>query len=126
MHYHKNAALTARQRASIQQAYREGATVASLARQFGVDRGTIKRWAERTDTTDRSSAPRQHGRRVVTDTYKEAVLALRRDHPSWGPRRLADELKDCYPTANTATIWRILHQAGLSQRTEKKTQSPVP
>jgi transposase len=123
MHYHKNAALSARQRANLQERYRAGETVASLARQFGVDPGTIKRWAERTDTADRSSAPHQHGRRIVTDAYREAVLSLRREHPAWGPRRLADELRDAFPTANTATIWRILHAAGLSQRAEKKTDA---
>lgn len=125
MRYHKNAALTARQRAELRQAFRDGASVADLARRFDVSPPTARRWATSDDTTDRSSAPHQHGRRVVTDEYRDAVVTLRNANPTWGPRRLADELRGHFPSANCATVWRILNAVGLSKRPEKKTQAPT-
>ena len=125
MNHHKNAALTVRQRTQIAESYRQGTTITALAKQFGVNRTTIRQWAKRQDPTDRSSAPHCHGRQVVTPDYQEAVLALRQAHPAWGPRRIADQLKEQeqtpYPTANVATVWRILHRAGLSHPKKKKT-----
>ncbi len=124
MQYHAKAALTVTQRAEVRRLFQSGVSQSELARRFHVDRRTIRRWAERTETTDRSSAPHQHGGRVVTAEYREAVLAHRRAHPSHGPKRIADELRDRFPTATTATVWRVLHAAGLSTRTPKKTVAP--
>lgn len=67
MHYHAKAALTATQRAQVRRRHQNGAAQAELARRFGVHRRTIQRWISRTDTADRSSAPKQHGRLSVTD-----------------------------------------------------------
>lgn len=121
MHYHTHAALTVTQRMLIRQLRQEGATVSSLARRFGVSRPTIRRWAGRTEPHDRSSAPQQHGGQIATPCYRDAVLAYRAQHPTHGPKRIAYALRDRFPTANSATIWRILNAAGLSKRAPKKT-----
>jgi transposase len=123
MHYHAKAALTATQRAVVRALHQQGASQAELARRFGVHRRTIQRWISRTDMTDRSSAPKQHGRQIVTDAYRQAVLAERQEHPTHGPKRIALDLRQRFPSANVATVWRILKAAGLSQRAPKKTNS---
>ena len=125
MNYHPNAALTRIQRARVQQLHGEGVSQTALARQFGVHRRTIQRWIGRTETRDRAGGPRQHGRRVVTEAYRAAVLAERQAHPRHGPKRIAHDLRERFPTANVATIWRILHAAGVTQRAPKKTDAPV-
>jgi transposase len=125
MQYHANAALTAIQRAQVRRLYRDGASQSELARRFGVHRRTIQRWIGRTDTADRSCAPKQHGRQVVSDAYREAVVALRQAYPTYGPKRIAHELRQRFPTANVATVWRILNAAGLSKRAPKKTDAPT-
>lgn len=125
MQYHAQAALTQTQRRRVQQLSRDGWSQAALARQFGVSRSTIQRWIARTDTADRSSAPRQHGHQVVTDTYRQAVLAARTAQPHHGPKRIAHALRERFPSANSATVWRILHAAGVSRRAPKKTEQPA-
>ena len=121
--YHANAALTATQRAQVRRLYRDGASQSALARRFGVHRRTIQRWIDRTDTADRSCAPKQRGRQVVSDAYRQAVVTLRQAHPTYGPKRIAHELRERFPTANVATVWRILNAAGLSKRAPKKTDT---
>ena len=124
MKYHANAALTVNQRRELQRRREEGWTIRRLAEHYGINPSTVQRWLKRDEVQDRSSAPHQHGRRVVTDAYREAVLHYRQTHPQHGPRRIAHDLRAQYPTANVATVWRILHSAGLSQRAEKKTDAP--
>lgn len=122
MHYHTNAALTITQRAAIQHLHRQGVSSSELARRFQVHRRTIQRWVNRSELTDRSSAPHTHGKRVVSDCYRQAVLSLREAHPGYGPLRIAHELRDRFPSANSTTVWRILHAEGLSQRAPKKNE----
>jgi transposase len=124
MRYHAKAALTATQRALVRELHQQGASQSELSRRFGVHRSTIQRWIGRTDLADRSSAPKQHGRQIVTDAYRQAVLAERQEHPSHGPKRIALDLRQRFPSANVATVWRILKAAGLSQRAPKKTNPP--
>ena len=123
MHYHTKAALTVTQRRLVRELAQQGVAHAELARRFGVHRRTIGRWADRTEPTDRSSAPRRHGRRIVTDEYRAAVVAERTAHPSHGPKRIAHDLSLRFPSANVATVWRILKHAGLSTRPPKKTDA---
>jgi len=102
MHCHAKAALTASQRKTIQQFHRDGASISELARRFGLHRRTIQRWVGRQDVTDHSSAPHRHG-----------------------PKRIAQALRPDFPTANVATVWRILKAAGLSKPAPKKTEAPT-
>jgi transposase len=126
MNHHKRAALTIRQREEVARLYREGVKIAVLARQFGVTERTARKWALAPDPTDRSSAPHQHGRVVVTDEYTQAVLVIRRENPHFGPRRIAEALRPTYPTANSATVWRILHKAGQSRTRPPKVVLASP
>ena len=125
MKYHAKAALTVNQRREVQRRHREeGWSIRRLAQHYGVNRSTVWRWVKRSEVQDRSSAPHQHGRRVVTAAYREAVLAYRQAHPAQGPLRIAQVMRAQYPTSHVATVWRILHAAGLSQAGAKKTGAP--
>jgi transposase len=121
MHYHANAALTHTQRRLVHELAEQGVSHAELARRFGVHRRTIARWAERSEMSDHTSAPKRHGRVVVDAAYRAAVIQTRSEHPHYGPKRIAYDLRARFPSANVATVWRILHTAGLSKRAPKKT-----
>lgn len=121
MRYHANAALTLTQRRLVRELADQGVSYSELARRFGVHRRTIDRWAKRSDIEDRTTAPHAHGRTVVDDEYQRAVVQARTDYPTRGPKRIAQDLCHRFPTANVATVWRILHAAGLSKRAPKKT-----
>lgn len=124
MALHPNAALTLRQRHELQRLRREeGWTIDRLAAHFHINRSTVLRWIHRPTVEDRSSAPKQHGGRVVTAAYRDAVIAYRDANPHHGPQRIAHELRAQFPTANNATIWRILHQAGRIGSRPKKNGS---
>lgn len=113
MGLHRNAALTVRQRQELQRLRREeGWTIVRLATHFHVNRSTVLRWTRRDHPHDYSTAPHHHGRRVVTEAYRATVLAYRDANPHHGTQRIAYELQAQFPTANKATIWRILHAAG--------------
>lgn len=95
----------------------EGANVASLCRRFGVSRKTGYKWlsraAEGSGLGDRSRRPKASPARTQP-ALEQAVLSLRRRHPSWGGRKLRRRLLDAgaeaVPTASTITA--ILHRHG--------------
>jgi transposase len=123
MRYHANAALTHTQRRLVREQVEQGVSHTELARRFGVHRRTIARWATRSEMQDRTTAPHQHGRTVVDDAYRAAVVQARAEHPNHGPKRIAHDLRHRFPTANVATVWRILKAAGLSRPAPKNTHS---
>ncbi|MDQ4033673.1 MAG: IS481 family transposase [Actinomycetota bacterium] len=93
-----------------------------VAGQFGVSRQTLHTWLTRyahdglaglIDRTHRpDSCPHQASAEVET-----RVCELRREHPRWGPRRLAHELAGITPVGSVrvskSTVYRILVRHGL-------------
>jgi transposase InsO family protein len=63
---------------------------------------------------DRSKRPRSCPHRIPARAELR-VIELRRDHPRWGPRRLAYELarKGTDPVPSRSSIYRILLRSGL-------------
>ena len=63
---------------------------------------------------DRSKRPRSCPHRTPARA-ELGVIELRRDHPRWGPRRLAHELarKGTDPVPSRSSIYRILVRSGL-------------
>ncbi len=72
---------------------RDEAPMSELCAAFGISRNTGYKWLRRyggegpAGLEDRSRAPHRHGRRMAPE-IAEAILALRRDRPHWGPRKL--------------------------------------
>ena len=98
-------------------------TMSDLAYRYGISRKTAYKWVERYEDdpahglADRSRAPNQHGRAMAED-LRDAVLALRRAHPRWGPKKLRAVLREraprrAWPAAST--MGDLLRREGLSQ-----------
>jgi transposase InsO family protein len=72
---HANATTTPRIRAQIQ-ALAKTVPVAAIARRFGIDETTVRRWKDRTDTADRAHVP-QTIATSLTPTEEALVVELR-------------------------------------------------
>jgi putative transposase len=81
-------------------------TMTELATRYGICRKTAYKWVARYETdgapglVERSRAPRHPGR-AMAPAVRTAILALRRAHPHWGPRKLAVLLRE----RTRATVW---------------------
>jgi putative transposase len=93
----------------------------ALCADAGISRKTGYKWVERYEAggvaalVDRSRAPRSH-RYAVPASIIDAIVALRRRRPRWGPRKLLavlrrQEPRRAWPVAST--VGKILRQRGL-------------
>src|SRR6266498_5157502 len=98
-------------------------TMTELAARYRISRKTAYKWVDRyavdpaAGLADRSRAPKVHGR-AMADAIREAILALRRGHPHWGPKKLRAILRerqpsDAWPAAST--MGDLLRREGVSQ-----------
>lgn len=101
---------------------REEAGLAELCRRFGVSRKTGYKWLTRYEEAgmeglqDLSRAPHQHPNQVTREV-EERVLELRREHPSWGPKKLYSRLNREEPEIHwpaRSTLGEIIQRHGLS------------
>ncbi len=119
MQLHANAKLTLLQRKEVQRLHKEKkVSVRKLAEQFHVTPRTIQDWVSREVALDKSSAPKNHYT-VVTDEYRAAVIAYRRENPKHGPIRIAAALCSEYPQANRSNVSRIIQSEGLTAKPTK-------
>jgi putative transposase len=98
-------------------------TMSGLAARYGISRKTAYKWVERYEEDPahglvaRSRAPHAHGRAMGAE-LRDAVLALRRAHPRWGPKKLRAVLLERQPTRAwpaASTMGDLLRRAGVSQ-----------
>lgn len=108
-------------------------TMTELADRYQISRKTAYKWVDRYEADpaaglgDRSRAPKAHGR-AMADPMRDAILALRRRHPHWGPKKLRAILmerqpRDAWPAAST--MGDLLRRAGVSQP-RRRTRYVVP
>jgi putative transposase len=108
-------------------------TMTELAERYAISRKTAYKWVDRYEVDPehglaaRSRAPKVHGR-AMEDETRAAVLALRRGHPHWGPKKLrailtAREPRGAWPAAST--MGDLLRREGLSQP-RRRTRYLVP
>lgn len=97
-------------------------SLSGLAGRYGISRKTAYKWLDRYEATgpeglvDQSRAPKQHGRAIAADVGA-MILAERRRHPYWGPRKLRVRLQKQAPQRPwpaASTIGDLLRRAGLS------------
>lgn len=114
--------------AFVSAAMRDEAPFKELCAAFGISRKTGYKWLERyrnegpPGLVERSRAPRLHGRRMAPEVA-EAILALRRDRPHWGPRKLRAVLAARSPEVAwpaPSTIGDLLRAEGLSDRRRRR------
>ena len=97
-------------------------TMTDLARRYGITRKTGYKWVDRyrqdpsTGLLERSRAPRAPGR-AMSDATCRAVLAVRRQFPHWGPKKLRVVLQQRAPAMRwpaASTIGELLRREQLS------------
>ena len=103
-----------------------------LCRHFGISRRTGYKWLARYKAAgvaglqDRSRAP--HGNsRALDEKTVAAVLAVRRRHPTWGPRKVKAWLELnktglAWPAASS--IGNVFDRKGLTRQRKKGRQAP--
>lgn len=108
-------------------------TMTELAERYGISRKTAYKWVARYAAdrehglAARSRAPHTHGRAIDEETAR-AIVALRRTHPSWGPKKLRAVLQQrgpaqAWPAAST--MGDLLRREGLSTP-RRRTRYTVP
>jgi len=107
-------------------------SLAALCRHFGVSRKTGYKWISRYVETgpvglvNQSRAPVYHPQAVPL-RVQQAVLEMRRVHPTWGPRKLKTLLKRRWPQKvwpAGSTIGEILRRHGLTVPRRRSHKSP--
>lgn len=117
----------------VQLARQDGANVSQLCRRYGISRPTGYKWLARAGgnddpawSRDRSRRPRNSPNRCEGE-LEEAVLAVRRDHPAWGGRkirwRMIGDGWTHVPAASTITA--ILQRHGLIDDEESRKRGPM-
>ena len=106
--------------------------MAVLCRRFGISRTTGYLWLARyrqgqaAALADRSRAP-HHRPHAVRATTREALLAQRAAHPSWGPKKLVAALQRQQPSVRwpaTSTVGELLRQAGVIAPRRRRAHAP--
>jgi len=109
--------------AFIADGLRDEWTMTELAERYQISRKTGYKWVDRYEAdpacglAERSRAPKVHGRAMEPD-LGETILALRRAHPRWGPKKLRAVLCAQQPQCGwpaPSTMGDLLRRAGLSQ-----------
>ena len=105
---------------------------AALCRQYGISRRTGRKWLERfrqeglLGLLDRSRAPRHHPNEVAAE-LAAMLLAVRREHPTWGPKKVRAWLGERYPGCPwpaASTIGDLLTRHGLTVPRRRRRRTP--
>ena len=112
---------TVQQRKLLFETWQATGNVAHACRRARVSRQTFYNWKPRFETLGyaaleklKSHAPK-HPRRTAKSIGDQVIL-MRQQHPKWGKRRIADELKkanDWVALVSPNTVRRILIEAGM-------------
>jgi len=108
-------------------------TVSGLCREFGISRQTAYKWAKRFEEEgldglqERSRAPHVQAGQTPQE-IRDLLLAARKKHPTWGPRKLKAWLEDRHEDLELpypSTIGDLLKRAGLVHP-RRLRQKPPP
>lgn len=107
-------------------------SLAEVCRMYGISRQTGYKWLERYGESglqamgDRSHAAMRRPH-AMAEEMQEALVALRRKHPSWGPKKLKAVLersRSGVPAASS--IGELLRREGLVHRRRRARRGPAP
>ncbi len=112
--------------------YFAGERITDLSKEYGISRQTghalVRRYKEEgaVGISDRSSRPHRSPKK--TPGFKvDEILALRKKHPTWGPKKLKKRLEVLQPDVHwpaASTMGLILNKAGVV--VERKRRRRVP
>ena len=107
--------------------------VSALALGYGVSRKTVYKWIRRYQEAgveglaERSRAP--HSRpHAVTEEVAERIIAVKHEHPAFGPKKIIDLLRSEQPDVDwpaDSTTGEILRRAGLVRKRRLKRPYPA-
>ena len=105
----------------------DGAKVTDVAELYGVSRKTVHKWLRRyaaeglRGLADRSSRPDSCPHQMGPGT-EARVVAMRREHPGWGPRTIRTRLsrEGVVPVPGRSSIHRALVRHGLIDPTARR------
>jgi transposase InsO family protein len=107
-------------------------TMTELCERYEVSRKTGYKWLERYGSEgaaglmERSHAPHVHGR-ATPQAVVEAIVALRRQRPTWGPRKIIAKLETGQPETewpSPSTAGEILKRADLIKSRRLRRRAP--
>jgi len=107
-------------------------SMAAVCRVFGISRRVGYKWLRRyglegvDGLKDRNRAPRRHPNEILP-SIEGAVLAARRKHPTWGPKKLRVLLERSDPQTPwpaCSTIGEILIRHGLTVPRKRRHRTP--
>jgi putative transposase len=109
-------------------------TIVDLAFDFGISRKTAYKWIDRyllqgpAGLEDRSKAAiRVHN--STPQIIVDAVLAVRKNHPTWGGKKILRTIKAEHPTwklPSRATVCDILKRHGLTRKARRRRKISHP
>jgi transposase InsO family protein len=106
----------------------EGVPVTVVARRYGVARQTVHEWLSRYANegglgalADRSSRPASCPHQMPA-VVEARIVALRREHPGWGPSRIAWQLEreGTEPLPGRSSVYRALVRHGLVEARRRR------
>lgn len=110
-------------------ATQEGANRRELCRRFGISPQTAYKWLARyaeegaAGLADRSRRPHCTPG-TTSEALQEAIIALRRQHPAWGGRKISRRLQDLgQGHVAASTVSSILHRHGLIAPTAQENRA---
>lgn len=107
-------------------------TMAELCRFYEISRESGYKWLKRSrlegalGLEDRSRAPQHHPNQTA-EKIEQQVLQLRRQHSTWGARKLLTRLRDQQPGVAwpaASTIGELLRREGLTVPRRKRRKTP--
>jgi transposase InsO family protein len=108
----------------------EGYSTTLLREQFGVSGHSIQRWVRAyRDRGADGLEPKRHpgGKSRVPSEVQQRMVDIKKVHPEYGPRRIADVLKRFFliPTSQ-ATVHKTLAEQGLVKKAKRKAVKNPP
>jgi transposase InsO family protein len=107
----------------------DGAKVTDVATRYGIDRRTVHRWLVRYANeglgalADRSSRPERCPHQIAPE-IEARIVALRRAHPSWGPRTILANLpRELEQPPSRSSIYRCLVRHRLIDPKPRRRQA---
>ena len=108
----------------------EGYSTTVLREQFGVSSHSVHRWARlyRQQGTEGLVCKLRTGAKPrMSDEVKGRVLGMKKKHPEYGPRRIADVLKRFFLVSTSPTsVHKALSDEGLTQKAKSKPSKNPP